>query len=82
MNPKKKNMEVQKMMCISFLLVECLDNLKVTEPKIVKYRDDLIGFIEELSATVSDTTAIQKSTYFSDLTNKIDTLIRRSFEDV
>ena len=81
MNPKKKNMEVQKLMCLCFLLLENLDNLKVAEPKIVKYRADLIGFIEEFSATVADTTAVQKTTYFSELTNKIDTLIRRSYVD-
>lgn len=81
MNPKKKNMEVQKLMCLSFLLLENLDNLKITEPKMVKYREDLIGFIEEFSVAVADTVAVQKTTYFSELMNKIDTLIRRSFVD-
>jgi hypothetical protein len=82
MSPKQKNQQAQKLMCLSFLLLENLDNLKVTEPKILKYKEDLIGFIEEMSASIADTDAIQKSTYFFDLQNKIDTVIRHSFKDL
>jgi hypothetical protein len=48
MSPKQKNQQAQKLMCLSFLLLETLDDLKVTEHKIVKYKQDLTGFIEAL----------------------------------
>lgn len=82
MSPKNKNMEAQKLMCLSFLLLETLDNLKVTEPKILKYKEDLIGFIEEMSASVADTNAIQHSTYFWNINKQIDTVIRKNYENV
>lgn len=82
MSPKQKNKEAQKLLCLSFLILENLDNLKVTEPKMVKYRDDLIGFIEEMSNSVSDTQAMRQSTYFWDISKQIDTVIRKNFENI
>jgi hypothetical protein len=79
---KQKNMQAQKLMCLSFLLLETLDDLKVTEHKIVKYKQDLTGFIEAMSNSVADTNAIQHSTYFWELSKKIDSLIRNNFRDI
>lgn len=82
MNPKAKNQEAQKLLCLSFLLIETLDNLKVTEPKMVKYKEDLIGFIEEMSLSVGDTHAMKHSTYFWNISKQIDTVIRKNFENI
>jgi hypothetical protein len=73
---------MQQIMCLSFLICEKLDNLKVTTPEMIKYRDDLIGFCEKLSAEVADTNAIQKSTYFWQIGKQIDTIMRRNFQDI
>lgn len=79
---KKRNMDMQLMMCLSFLLVECLDRLNVVNPSMIKYKEDLTKFIEHMGNEVSDTNVIQRSTYFQDLQNKILTVIRRSFQDL
>ena len=79
MNPKKKHQEMHKLYCISQLLLENLDVLKPTTPKMVKFKDDLIGLCELLNNDVADTYTIQKSTYFHEMTKKIDTILRKEF---
>jgi len=48
---------------------------------MLKFRDDLIGFCEELNNEVADTNVIQRGTYFQELSKKIDTIIRKSYEE-
>lgn len=72
---------MQRLVCLSWLLIETLDELNVDTIKMLKYKKDLTNFIEILNDDLADTTAIQKSTYFNDLTNKIDTVIRKNFKD-
>ena len=79
MSNKKKNQEIHKLYCISQLLLESLDELKPTSAKMVKFKDDLIGLCENLNDDVAGTYTIQKSTYFHELTQKIDTLVRHHF---
>jgi hypothetical protein len=76
---KKKNQEIHKLYCISQLLLESLDELKPTSAKMVKFKDDLIGLCEQMNNDVADTYTVQKSTYFHELTQKIDTLVRHHF---
>lgn len=79
MNPKRKKIAMHKLYCISSLLLENLDELKPTTPRMVKLKADLIDFCEELNNSVADTATIQKSTYFSEISNKIDTILRKEF---
>lgn len=81
MKPKLKNMEMHKLFCLSNLLLENLDTLKATTPKMIKYREDLIGLCEEINRNVEDTYTIQKSTYFQDISNKIDAVLRNNFNE-
>lgn len=81
MNPKQKNINIHKLYCIAQLLVENLDELKVTTPKMIKFKSDLIGLCEELNNEVADTFTVQKSTYFHEITKKIDTILRKNFDD-
>lgn len=76
---KKKNQEIHKLYCISQLLLESLDELKPTSAKMVKFKDDLIGLCEQMNNDVADTYTVQKSTYFHELTQKINTLVRHHF---
>lgn len=76
---KKKNQEIHKLYCISQLLLESLDELKPTSAKMVKFKEDLIGLCEQMNNDVADTYTVQKSTYFHELTQKIDTLVRHHF---
>jgi len=81
MNPKKKHTLMHKLYCLSSLLLENLDELKPTTPTAIKFKDDLTGFCEELNNQVADTATIQKSTYFSTISNKIDTILRKEFNE-
>ena len=61
------------------LLLENLDELKVTTPRMLKLKNDLTEFCEILNNECANTYTIQKTTYFQELTNKINTLMRKSF---
>jgi len=76
---KRKNTQIHKLFCLSSLLLENLDELKPTNPRMVKLKADLIEFCEELNNSVADTATVQKSTYFSEISNKIDTILRKEF---
>lgn len=81
MTTKQKNINMHKLFCLSSLLLETLDELKPTTPKMIKYREDLIGLCEEMNRNVEDTYTIQKGTYFQDISNKIDTVMRKNFNE-
>ena len=61
------------------LLLDCLDELQTTTPRMAKLKSDLTEMCELLNDEVANTYTIQKSTYFSELTNKINTLMRKTF---
>jgi hypothetical protein len=82
MTPKQKNQKMQRLMILSFLIAEDLDDLKVTEPKMLKYKEDILSFVDELSNAVKDTNAILKTTYFQNISNKFDTILRKEFKNI
>lgn len=61
------------------LLLECLDELKVTNPRMIELKKNLIEFCELLNDECANTYTVQKTTYFQDITNKINTIMRKSF---
>lgn len=63
------------------LLLENLDDLQVTTPKMLKLKADITEMCELLNNEVADTYTIQKSTYFQEITKKIDTILRKNFND-
>lgn len=81
MTPKKEKIEVTLLYALSFLYLERLDNLKPTNPKMIKFKEDIIGFLEELNNEVMENEIVQQGTYFYDLSKKIDTLMRRTIQD-
>jgi hypothetical protein len=76
---KFKNMKMHLFYALMQLLLECLDDLKPTTERMKQLRSDLTEMCELLNDEVSNTYTIQKSTYFSELTNKINTIMRKSF---
>lgn len=81
MNRRKERIEITLLYALSFLYLERLDNLRPTNPKMIKFKEDIIGFLEELNNEVVDNEIIQQGTYFYDLSKKIDTLMRHSIQD-
>ena len=61
------------------LLQDNLDELQVTTPRMQQLKDNLSEFCEVLNNECANTYTIQKTTYFVELTNKIDTIMRKCF---
>lgn len=78
---KKKKVNMHKLYCLLQLVQENLDDLKVTDPKAVKLKNNIAEFCELINNEVADTYTVQKSTYFQNITAKIDTIMRVNFND-
>jgi len=76
---KRKSINMHKFYCLMQLLQDNLDDLQVTTPRMKLLKDNLSEFCEILNNECANTYTIQKTTYFVELTNKIDTLMRKSF---
>jgi hypothetical protein len=62
------------------LMQETLDELKVTHPKMLEYKENLTKSAEWIIDNVADTKVIQTSLYFQNLANKVDTVIRKELD--
>jgi hypothetical protein len=80
MTPARKSQLSHKLVVLVQLQLELLDELKPTTERMRKYQSDLVGFSEELNNAIADTETVQSSTYFQDLANKVDTVIRKNFD--
>jgi hypothetical protein len=80
MTPARKNHLLHKLVVLVQLQLELLDELKSTTERMKKYQADLVGFAEELNNAICNTETIQRSTYFQELANKVDTVIRKNFD--
>lgn len=78
---KKKKVNMHKLYCLLQLVQENLDDLKVTNQKAVKLKNDIAEFCELINDEVANTATIQKSTYFPEITKKIDTIMRSNFDE-
>jgi len=81
MNPKRQHQLMHKLVVISSLLLENLDELKPNTPKMIKLHGDITAFCEELNNELSSTYTMQKTVYFQDLVNKVNTVIRINFDE-
>lgn len=79
LSPKRHAILCHKIVCLSNLLLENIDELQPTTPDVLKYKDDLTKFVESLNNELKDTETVQKTTYFQNISNKIDTILRKEF---
>ena len=79
LNPKQKSMKLHLFYCLMQLLLENLDELEFTSSRGVKLKQDLQNMCELLNNDCNNTYAVQKSTYFQRISNKINTVIRKEF---
>jgi len=77
---KRKSILMHKLVCLSHLMLENLDELNPTTEKMKKAKSDLIALFEELNNELASSDTIQKTTYFNDMSKKIDTIIRKDFD--
>ena len=78
---KRKSVLMHKLVCLSHLMLENLDELNPTTEKMKKAKFDLIALFEELNNELASSDTIQKSTYFNDMSKKIDTILRVNFDN-
>lgn len=71
---------MHKLVCLSHLMLENLDELNPTTDKMKKAKLDLIALFEELNNELASSDTIQKTTYFNDMSKKIDTILRINFD--
>jgi len=76
---KRKSINMHKFYCLMQLLQDNLDDLQVTTLRMQQLKDNLSEFCEILNNECANTYTIQKTTYFVELTNKIDTIMRKNF---
>ena len=79
MTPKKKNMKMHLFYCLMQLLLECLDELKATNPRMIELKANMTEYCELLNNECADTYTVQKTTYFQQITQKINTILRNEF---
>ena len=70
---------MHKIVVLSNLQLECLDELKVTTPRMVELKNNLIQFAELLNKELEDSNTVMKTTYFQELSNKVDAILRHNF---
>ena len=70
---------MHKLVCLSHLMLENLDELNPTTEKMKKAKLDLIALFEELNNELATSDTIQKTTYFKKIKKKIDTILRINF---
>jgi hypothetical protein len=81
MKPKEEKRLMHKLVCLSNLFLENVDELQPTTPRMKQLQKDLIEFCELLNNEINDTATMQKSTYFHEISNKIDTILRKNFDE-
>jgi len=77
---KRKSILMHKLVCLSHLMLENLDELNPTTDKMKKAKLDLIALFEELNNELASSDTIQKTTYFNNISKKIDTILRINFD--
>lgn len=80
MNPKRQGVLSHKLVVLANLMLENIDELQATTPIIQNAKQQLIDFCEALNESIADTPAMTSHTYFQELSNKIDTILRKNFD--
>lgn len=85
MNPKRYNQLSHKIAVLSNLMVEALDDIDASSEMALDFKNkckELLPFCERMVDDVFTLGQIRSSTYMTDLSNKVDTVIRKEFKEV
>lgn len=83
--PKRKALLTHKICAISLLMIEALDELKANSEISQDFRakcEDIIPFCERILNESFQAKQVRRSTYLTDLSNKVDTVIRRNYQKI
>jgi hypothetical protein len=85
MNPKREAQICHTVTVLMALLADYTDELDELKPISKRFKDkveDLLPLCEELITQVYGFPEISSSTYLTDLSNKIDSIIRHNYERI
>jgi len=85
MNPKKEAQICHTIAVLISLLGDYTDDLTPNGPVSKKFKEkaeELMPLCEEMLSVIYNVPEISSGTYLSDLSNKIDTIIRKNFERI
>jgi len=85
MNPKREAQICHTITVLMSLLADYTDELNELKPLSKRFKDkveDLLPVCEELITQVYGFSEISSSTYLTDLSNKIDSIIRHNYERI
>lgn len=85
MNPKKINMLSHRLTVLSNLMIETLDEIGASSDMSVDFRTkskELMPFCEKMIEDVFTLGQIKSTTYMTDLSNKVDTVIRKNYKPI
>lgn len=84
-NPKRNAIVYHKLAVLSALMLEAIDEVKCEEvqfEQISKTLNDMQKMSELIIENIFKVEEVKTSTYFNDLVNKVDTVIRKSFQKI
>lgn len=73
-----------KISVLSSLMLEAIEELENQRPTNKEFKESLEN-VEEMSVKILDASfveEIKKNTYFTDLSNKVDTIIRKNYQKI
>ena len=83
MNPKQLNQKAHTIAVLANLLIENLDDIQASSNEALLFKEklnDLIPFCEQIITDVYAVQQVKSSTYLTDLSTKVDTVIRKSYQ--
>lgn len=85
LNPKRKNTLSHKIAVLANLMIETLDEIEANSELAVDFKTkskELIPFCEKILDDSFSSKQIATSTYLSEVATKVDTVIRKSYQQI
>lgn len=85
MNPQKKNELSHKIAVLANLMIGALDDICITSDIASDFRkkcEELLPYCEDIVSAAFVANQIRSTPYISDLSNKVDTVIRRNYQKI
>jgi hypothetical protein len=79
MKHSRKDILCHKLVALSQLMLDTIDELQPTNKLVQEKKQDVIDFCEMINGKILDTDTVQKTTYFPELTQKIDYIMNKYF---
>lgn len=85
MNPKRHNQITHKIAVLANLMTGALDEIGANSEMATDFKqkcEELLPFCEQIISDVFVLKEIKSTTYLSDISNKVDTVIRKSYQTI